>query len=364
MIHDHTGARQWKSVEVKDKNRIRPMGFGNNVDQHVIQGVPASMSTWVAPMIDQSAPQRTTLFFLGLSYTNVKYFGIDNKRKLAELPGAIHDAKLFFEQWKNVPNTNVVCMTDFNVTARNLCKGVFDEKDCRFCEPTVKSLKNTFLVSLPKMANVTRFVMQISCHGIPGGLLLYDEKQQVTTLCNNEFTDMLMKMGQARKICWPREMVCHPLQLTVYIDRCHAGDTIPLQWVFGIQSNSIKKISVDKDKSLYAKTSPESCHMLAVVVSACPPDCRTPESSYSLSKRPCGLFTYLMHKQVSGGSCKTSLNELIYGWSVFNSHTFSMVPLIWFYMDKDVTNRMKAGFYWSTNVECSGTDNLDIYTLP
>jgi hypothetical protein len=360
-----TGCTQWRSV-VQDGTLSQTTGFGQEVEQFVLQGVPANMNIWEPPVVKNNNTGITALVILGITYQQVTYTDTNSEHKIHKLNGAKGDTRLFFEQYKGVVGLIIVCLTDFLVETKKLMQEFFNGRSCFYFPPTIEGLEKVFTLFLPNVENITRTVVHISCHGVPGGFLVLnhdDKPTHATIMLNIDFTKLLQRYGQNRKVSWKKDNgVCNPLQLTVYLDRCHAGDTLPMKWVFGIKSTIIERI-VDQntDMSVYESTRPEICHMHIVCLSACPPANRTSESTRYMGfyNNPCGLFSYLMHSPTKSRSKRNvTLNELIYGWNTFNAHTFSMVPLIWFYMDKQVVDRTQAGFFWSTNVECPGTDSL------
>lgn len=376
---DIDGPGHWSRVVPECGEYVPLQRFGDGVDKYTLNGIPSIMGGWNPPVLGKGDPGRVTVVFLGICYQDVEF--TDVARKLNKLPGVKEDMRLFLQQWKGLPDLNVVVLTDFPVEAKEMCKELFGGIECFFLNPTERHLRRALTLCLPVMRNVTRVVMQLSCHGVPGGfVLLNDMLTHTKHMCNTQFTKLMVLHGINRKSHWASDMICNPLQLTVYLDRCHAGDTFPMQCVFGIQTKCIEqnndqraktgckqqsRVCIERvtqlDVGSYANTHPSECWMHIVCVAACPPAYRTPESSaYTANQKPCGLFTYLMHGPVHGVLHKVTLNELIYGWNVFNSRNFSMVALICYYMDKNLTDKMQAGFYWSTNVECPGTEGLRI----
>lgn len=330
--------------------------YSNTIGHPVVVGVPASMDMYKVPLVDDTNPGNVNLVFIGASYAQ-------SGGQIQPLPGAQQDLQLFMGSFKDVPDKNVFILTDFKEVAEQLIstmKSTNPKGSYVSYQISKGSIRNVLQLYLPLKHDVTRTVIHVSCHGQRNGFVIpVGSKTEILT--NTEFTDWMVQGGKFRKQWWTSasNRVFIPLHMTLYIDRCFAGNAIPMQWVFCVQTTCIHRV-MDENPTMriHDITHPDNCHMLIVCLSACTPESKTVESKSLLSGDvACGMFSYLMHSPTAH---KTRISNLVHGWYAFNAHTFSMVPLIWFRMDKNVCARIKTGFYWSTNVECAGTENLRI----
>ena len=327
------------------------------------------MNKFTNPVVDCRKPGRDTIVFIGASYE-----GCPNTPAQRHLPGVKQDMRLFLGRWKGKPDKNIVIMTDFVSEAGKLVEELrkhdppvgHDQQSTYLVLPISKeTLESTFTESLPAMQDVSRVVIHVSCHGVRGGFILPETPTQIIN--NAIFAKWIVLYGVNRKILWSRVSktpICKPLQMILYLDRCFAGDVFPMRWVFCVKTTSISRTTdVNKDGNAadLDQTTPEQCHMHVVCLSACAPDKRTIETASFLGEKTCGIFTWLLYNPIGHVSrSTTTVSDLVYGWNSFCAHPFSMLPLLWYHMDKAVCARMGGGFYWSTNVECAGTDSLVI----
>jgi hypothetical protein len=341
------------------------------VEEYIVGGIPHIMNKFTKPVVDRQQPGRETVVFIGASYE-----GCPNTPKQPHLPGAVQDMRLFFERWRGKPDKNLVFIVDFTSEAEEFVEelrkddppvGPDQQSTYLVHRISKKNLERMLTGSLPAMQDVSRVVIHVSCHGVRGGFVLPETPTQIIN--NAVFAKWILLYGVNRKVMWSMvskaETVCKPLQMILYLDRCFAGDVFPMKWVFCVKTTSITRIKdVNKvgDAPDLDQTTPEKCHMHVVCLSACAPDKRTIETGFFLGgKKTCGIFTWLLYNPIGHVSqSTTTVSDLVYGWSSFCAHPFSMVSILWYHMDKAVCARMGAGFYWSTNVECAGTDSLVI----
>jgi hypothetical protein len=341
---------------------------------------------------------------------------------------AVEDMKQFLFPWQALPRKHVHILCDFEKEANDYVRQMkMYDGNKRWFLPThgngsnytvepfsTLGLQTLFEFDLPTVPYVTRTVIHFSCHGNSFGFILPIESisPECKVMKSAEFTTFITEYGKRRKLWWDethlhlegdRLPICHPLHLTVYLDACHSGDFLPLKWTFSIKNNGIKRcksVSVDANKpnsqgrnssereltalrrqgqpqpatasqGQFDETSPEKCHMSVVCLAACGLKGETIDFKGS------GLFTRLLNYPCPVGptNTKVTLNKIVVGWSLYNTYTFSMVPLIWFHMNKTLTCLMEeasqrntsdlseTGFYWSTNIECLGTDGFEM-TFP
>ena len=353
--------------------------FTNPMNKFLIQGVDQSMNQFLQPPDDIDGG-RISLLFVGARHLNDV---LPNGRKVHVLNGAIRDMEIFLGQFDQEPNKNVIILCDFMDEAREWVEKMKARIHVPWfgCNPDKSTyaikqlcthvLRQELTIYMPLMDYVTKTVIHVSCHGTKTGFVMpiyippnSSEIPNLKGRCteyleNSEFAKWIVTHGVNRQKWWAAtesgKLRCNPLNLTMYLDRCHASQTMPLKWLFSIKTGHIQNVLNPTEQG---QADPAKCHMNIVCLSACGPDDNTPEYRLRPNDVPCGLFTHFLHVPCPVGTIHTTINQLVHGWNSFNTHTFSMVPVLWFHMDKNISRKMAGGFYWSTNVDCPGADEL------